>query len=444
MWLLTLRGPSSSPDEIKIKPGNNTIGRKPDNDIVIADESASRNHAEIYCHDDLLVICDMKSTNGTFVNRERINGPRALKPEDQIRIGQYTAIVTYQDEKNATNLVAAFSSTRPLTRELLLESVDQHAVLLYEVVSRLTNILDLRTAIQETSELMRVAMGAEKCEVILADGFDQLENLGFPTSIAMKAIEQRSVVIIPDLSSHSEDHLSQSALLRKIHSVLCVPVVLEGDVVALIYVYKTNPNMRPFDQHDLQLAVAISYQTAMTIQRANLLERSRMLEQKVNVDSLTGLYTRPHFIDLAAHEFQRSLRFEHPMTVIMLDIDQFKGVNDTFGHLAGDQVLKEVAMRCMNQVRDIDLIGRFGGDEFVFLLMETDTDNAKMVAERVRHWVADTPVMTEKGPLAMTVSMGLATLKHGCPDLTGLLTLADNALLTAKKAGRNQVEIAIS
>ena len=180
----------------------------------------------------------------------------------------------------------------------------------------------------------------------------------------------------------------------------------------------------------------------MTIQRATLLERSKMLEQKVNVDSLTGLYARNHFIDLAEHEFQRSLRLQHSMTVIMLDIDQFKRVNDTWGHMAGDLVLKDVAMRCMKEVRDIDLVGRYGGDEFVFLLVETGAEDAKAVAERVRFSVAALPVNTETGPLPITVSMGLASLTPDCPDLIALITKADNALLTAKKCGRNQVETA--
>ena len=441
MWILIIRSPSSSPIEYKIKPGKNTLGRKPDNDIVIVDESASRTHAELYCKANLLVVYDLKSTNGTFVNRERITEPHVLRTGDQIRIGQHEVAVSYRDDNDTAGLITALSGTRPMTRELLLESVDQHAVLLYEVASRLTTILDLKTALQEVSQLMRTSMGAEKCEVILAENFSQLGELGFPTSIAQQAIEQRSVVIIPDLDSQTGRPPSKSTLLLRIRSVLCVPVIIEGDVAALIYVYKTDPTARPFDQHDIQLAVAISNQTALTIQRANLLERSRILEQKVNFDSLTGLHSREHFLNLSELEFRRAQRFQHPLTIIMLDIDQFKQVNDTFGHIVGDQVLQVVAKRCMKQLRDIDLVGRYGGDEFIILLVETDSNGGLKVTERIHQFIAGVPIETERGQLNITVSMGIATLSKECPNLATLLDRADHAMYVAKKAGKNQVEV---
>lgn len=155
MWILTIRSPSQRPVVYKLKPGKNTLGRQPDNDVVISDELASRRHAEIYCEDDQLVIYDLQSTNGTFVNRERLVMPLILRNGDQIRIGQQVSSVTLRNKKSSSDLVSALAKTRPLTCDLLLASVDQHAVLLYEISSRLNTILDLRTAIQEVSKLMR-------------------------------------------------------------------------------------------------------------------------------------------------------------------------------------------------------------------------------------------------------------------------------------------------
>ena len=251
--------------------------------------------------------------------------------------------------------------------------------------------------------------------------FDRLGELGFPTSIAQQAIDQRSVVVIPDLSALTEQFPSQSALLLRIRSILCVPVLVEEQVAALIYVYKTDPAARPFDENDVQLAVAISHQTALTIQRSRLIERSRVLEENLNNDGLTGLSTREYFMRRAELEFQRAARFHHDMILIMLDIDKFKQVNDTYGHIAGNQVLQELAKRCQKQMRSIDLIGRFGGDEFILLLVETNAEDALNVAERIRQHVAATPVETEKGPLNITVSLGLAHLggrfsRPGGPD----------------------------
>jgi diguanylate cyclase (GGDEF)-like protein len=441
MWILTIRSPSSEPREYSLKTGKSSIGRKPDNDIVIADESASRQHAEIHCHADLVVVVDLASRNGTFVNRERLTQPRVLRPDDQIRIGQYVGSIAFHDDATAPDLVTALSSTQPLTRDLLLESVDQHAVMLYEVSSRLNTILDLSTALQEVSRLMRVSMGAERCEVILADRFSQLAELGFPTSIAQQAIQQKSIVVIPDVTALADQSAGKSALLLRIRSVLCVPIMIEVEVVGLIYVYKTDPASRPFDQHDVQLAVAISHQAALTIQRTRLLAKAEALEQLAIVDSLTGLHNRRHIFELAEHEFHRARRYKRPLSAMMLDIDSFKQVNDVYGHAAGDQVLRVMAARCRENLRDIDLMGRYGGDEFVVLLIESDLDTARNIAERLRRCLADAPVDTDQGPLNITVSLGIAAYSEDCPDMAILLNQADAALYRAKHAGRNRLEV---
>jgi diguanylate cyclase (GGDEF)-like protein len=314
--------------------------------------------------------------------------------------------------------------------------------LLYEVANRLNTILDLDTALLEVSDLMRVAMGAAKCEVILAERFNQLPELGFPTSIAHQAIEQRSVIIIPDLATQTDPTLGKSGMLLGIHSILCAPVLLEREIVALIYVYKTDPASRPFDQQDIQLAVAISHQAALTIQRAQLLNKARLLEQWAMTDSLTGLHNRRQIVMLAELEFQRARRYSnrHPLSTLMVDIDHFKSVNDTYGHAAGDQVLQAVATRCRRSLREIDLMGRYGGDEFVVLLIETDAAGARRVAERLRQSVAEAPIDTTRGPLNVTISVGVAIATESCPNWPTLLSMADEALYAGKKAGRNRVE----
>ncbi len=441
MWILTIRSPSNEPREYVLKASKSTLGRKPDNDIVIADESASRLHAEIHCHTDLVIIVDLGSTNGTFVNRERLTQPHVLRPEDQIRIGQHVATIAFRDDKTTSDLIAALSGTEPLTRDLLLQSVDQHAVLLYEVASRLNTILDLEVALQEVSKLMRVSMGAEKCEVILAERFDQLTELGFPTSIAHQAIEQRSVVTLSNIPAQADQTFGKSALLLGIRSVLCVPVMIGEGIAALIYVYKTDPASRPFDQHDVQLAVAISHQAALTIQRTRLLEKARALEQRAIVDGLTSLHNRQHFLELAEIEFQRARRYRHPLSAVMLDIDSFKQANDAYGHAVGDQVLQNVAARCRQNLRDIDLLGRYGGDEFVALLPENDLNGARIAAERLRQCVAEAPVDTDRGPLSVTISLGVAALADDVPDMATLVNQADAALYRAKNAGRNRVAV---
>ena len=277
MWVLTVRSHQDEPREYELKPGTTVIGRKSDNDIPLRDESASRRHAEILydAQANTVVIRDRQSANGTFVNRERLSQPRLLCSDDEIRIGQHVITVSVQDGQTHPLPGDGALQTQSLTRDLVLESLDHHAVLLYEAASRLNTIIDLNTALREVSKLMQVAMGADKCEVVLAERFDQLSALGFPTSIARTAIDQRSAIIIPDMLAQPSHTVGHSAKLLGIRSAMCVPVMIGDAVAALIYVYKAKPQGSPFGQKDLQLAVAISHQAALTIQRTRLLVRIR-------------------------------------------------------------------------------------------------------------------------------------------------------------------------
>jgi len=441
MWNLTVRSPLSVPVEYEVKSGKNTLGRKLDNDIIIADESASREHAEIYCQNDLAVIYDVGSLNGTFVNRERISKPHVLQPDDQIRIGQYVITVVFKENSGSTNLIAALSGTRPLTRELMLESIDQNAVFMDAVASRLTTIIDLETGLHEISELTRIAVGAEKCAVILADRFDQLDDLELPSSVLRQAIEERLVVIIPDLPSHSDSSKSDNNQ-SVIRSVLCAPVIIEQEVVALIYAYKIDLGAKAFDRQDIQLVVTSSHLAALTIQRGKLLEKSVELERLATTDSLTEVYNRRHILTLAGHEFQRAKRYHHSITILIFDLDNLKLINDSHGHLAGDQALQIVTENAKKQLREADFIGRLGGDEFVVLLTETDLNGGCAVAERIRQDTSATPIETLHGQLNITISIGVAAINEKSTGVADLLNQADIALIRAKKAGKNQIAVA--
>jgi adenylate cyclase len=268
MWTLSLRSIGGEPQEIEIRKAKTTIGRRTDNDIVISDSSASRYHAELLLEDGALLLRDLLSTNGTFVNRVRIDEGCRLAHNDVIRIGECTLSVHLQstDER----LMLAPSGTHVLTRDVVLESIDQHAVLMYEAARKLNTVMDIDSALVEVSAMMKRALGADRCEVILSEKFDLLHDLGFPTSIARSAIEMKAAVIIPDLDQELGAY-GVSATLFHIRSVLCVPILSGEQVNGLIYLYKIDPVERPFNEGDLQLAVAISHQAALTIQRMRLM-----------------------------------------------------------------------------------------------------------------------------------------------------------------------------
>ena len=166
----------------------------------------------------------------------------------------------------------------------------------------------------------------------------------------------------------------------------------------------------------------------------------RELEYRAHIDALTGLPNRRHFFELAEQELARSLRYDKPLSMLMLDVDYFKRINDVYGHHVGDMVLQKLGDLCGKTLREMDIPGRLGGEEFAFLLPETALEQAREVAERLRQAVAEAglaqPVVED---LDCTVSIGVAQLVHTDADITDLLKRADKALYAAKHAGRNRV-----
>ena len=170
-------------------------------------------------------------------------------------------------------------------------------------------------------------------------------------------------------------------------------------------------------------------------------EKNKELERLSISDGLTGLFNHRHIHGLLAEEFERVARTNDCMSVAMFDLDHFKSVNDTYGHQAGDRVLVELADILREVARDVDRLGRYGGEEFMALLPETCIDDAAVFVERVRREVARRPFdVGGDEPLHMTLSAGVATYPHETiRDVESLVRLADQALYTAKETGRNRV-----
>ncbi len=164
------------------------------------------------------------------------------------------------------------------------------------------------------------------------------------------------------------------------------------------------------------------------------------VQRLADQDVLTGCFNRRHFMTLATQEIQRASRYNHPLSLLMMDIDHFKNFNDRYGHQIGDQLLCNMVILCQSQIRNTDILGRYGGEEFVVLMPETATEGAMQASERLRGKIEKMKINTSEGGLSITVSMGLASLDRSLPETPTLDTLikcADRALYAAKNAGRN-------
>jgi diguanylate cyclase (GGDEF)-like protein len=161
------------------------------------------------------------------------------------------------------------------------------------------------------------------------------------------------------------------------------------------------------------------------------------LHELASTDMLTGLQSRRHFFEIAEREFYLARRHNRPLAAMMIDIDHFKGINDTYGHAAGDVALQRLALTIREHLRGTDVVGRYGGDELVTILPNTDVESALEAAGRIRRALQDLAVESDGGPFSFTVSVGVATAEAAA-DLAQLLRRADRALYQAKQDGRNR------
>lgn len=170
-------------------------------------------------------------------------------------------------------------------------------------------------------------------------------------------------------------------------------------------------------------------------------EMEQELIRLATTDALTGMANRRHFIELMTMELAHHVRFNQPAAFLMMDIDFFKGINDTYGHATGDKVLKHFADLARQRLRRVDQLGRLGGEEFGILLPGTDQEGAVLFAERFRNYVADTPALCDDVTVPLTVSIGVALFGTGDTAVDSIMARADKALYRAKSNGRNRVEM---
>lgn len=197
---------------------------------------------------------------------------------------------------------------------------------------------------------------------------------------------------------------------------------------------------KPFDMHELRVRVRAGERIVQL--QSDLLEAKKKLEIQSRTDPLTGVLNRRAILSQIGYELSRAKRNNTHISISMLDLDHFKNINDTFGHLAGDAVLRECIHRVESAVRAYDSVGRFGGEEFIVVLPETNEADAFSVAERIRLRIAEKDANVDGISISFAISQGLATCT-GDESVDNLIAMADRALYRAKENGRNRVEKAL-
>ena len=218
-------------------------------------------------------------------------------------------------------------------------------------------------------------------------------------------------------------------------SIIVVPLFYRQEIIGTLTAIHSLDS--DYSQNDVGLLETIASHAAIAIKNAQLFEE---IQELAKTDDLTGINNRRQLFNLGNNEFNRSRRYQHPFSVIMLDIDNFKKINDSYGHAVGDEVLRFLAQICQENIREIDILGRYGGEEFVILLPNTQLNQGISTADRLRVQVEKSQVNTSIGELCLTISLGVAEISKNTPNLAALIDQADTALYFAKEQGKNRVE----
>jgi diguanylate cyclase (GGDEF)-like protein len=275
-------------------------------------------------------------------------------------------------------------------------------------------------------------------------GYETLEYMtGEEARAALKSVPWDLAILdrkLPDMDGVVLAHeLKSSAQLRSRYIIMLTGEAEQEDKIEGLELGADDYITKPFQYPEL-LARIRAGKRIVDLQK-ELVETNKRLELLSITDGLTKLHNHRHFQDELARAFEESQRYQRPLSLAMIDIDFFKKINDTYGHAAGDDVLKQCAALFRSSVRSTDLVARYGGEEFAVMMPETTLQDGIAFAEKIRHLIEETEFETQAGVIHATVSIGVASVPHSrIHSAKELIIAADRALYRAKKSGRNQVQ----
>ncbi len=328
------------------------------------------------------------------------------------------------------------SSFSDLSRSLV--SVPNWGQLLQTILEKSTQLLraeqgSLMLLNKETSELLVEAK--KSIDDIVIDSMKGRIGEG----IAGRVFESGEPLLVRDVENDPRIHQKNKPRYRT-KSFLSIPLKIDNRVTAVLNL-SDKITGEDFDENDLKLIQSFTPNAALAIERRSLNEKIHSLEKLSLTDPLTGILNRRYLNERLAEEISRFRRYKHSFSFMMVDVDGFKYYNDTFGHMTGDKVLKSLAGTISSSLRNIDIVARFGGDEFVVILPQTPKEDAINIGNRVKENVEKTPIADQCGipPSNLTVSIGLSCFPDDASSIAELFEKTDQALYLAKKGGRNKL-----
>lgn len=321
----------------------------------------------------------------------------------------------------------------------------------YKTIASILDQEELYNAIlNKSAELV----GAEQGSLMLLDGEDTtltvkaskgidksiLENVKVKTGegISGMVIEKGIPIIAKDIESETFGRKNRSRYKTK--SLVSIPLKIGSRTIGVINIADKITG-EIFSENDLQLLLSFACYASIALERGTYYRMTEDLKKISITDSLTELFNRRYFQERLFEEMERSKRHNEPFTIFMMDIDDFKAFNDSYGHIAGDKALKRVAHAVRDAVRSIDVAARFGGEEFSAILPYTTKENSYVIAERIRRNVEDIRFIENKIPPSqvVSISVGIAEFPADADSMEDIIDKADQAMYLAKAGGKNRV-----
>ncbi len=337
--------------------------------------------------------------------------------------------------------------TDRIRSEMEAKKAQQQADALREALIEITTQLSLAEVLRKILDSLKKVLSYDSAtlflkldgeiKIVAARGFENtglLLNRTYPSNHQLiKSIDSvREPLILKDAAY--DPRFENWDIREQPRSWMGIPLIRNHVTIGYLTLDNNKPDV--YTEEDANTAQLFANGAAIVIENAKLYEKSQQLATS---DALTSIFNRRHFYELAITEFERSARYKASLSVIMLDIDHFKYLNDKYGHLTGDQLLISFVQRVHAELRTSDIFARYGGEEFIILLPETDNQQAIQVAERIRIVTAEKPFANNKTSPYITISLGVATLDPSCDKLDTLIDRSDKALYEAKQIGRNRV-----